>query len=45
MKQKVFTAKTEWNDGIKAPYLKGNIVETLQIGTDELKIYSPYSQK
>lgn len=42
---RVFTAKTEWNDGIKAPSLKGNIVETLQIGTDELKIYSPYSQK
>jgi len=42
---RVFTAKTEWNDGIKSPSLKGNIVETLEIGADDLKIYSPYSQK
>ncbi|MFD0941313.1 bifunctional diaminohydroxyphosphoribosylaminopyrimidine deaminase/5-amino-6-(5-phosphoribosylamino)uracil reductase RibD [Pedobacter boryungensis] len=42
---RVFTATTEWNGGIKAPSIKGNIFETLQVGSDELKIYSPYSQK
>ncbi|MBB2144829.1 bifunctional diaminohydroxyphosphoribosylaminopyrimidine deaminase/5-amino-6-(5-phosphoribosylamino)uracil reductase RibD [Pedobacter sp. LMG 31464] len=42
---RIFTSKTEWNDGIKAPSIKGNILETLQIGADELTIYSPYSQK
>ena len=35
---RVFTAKTVWEKGIKAPQIIGNVIEHLQIGDDELTI-------
>ncbi|WP_316784469.1 bifunctional diaminohydroxyphosphoribosylaminopyrimidine deaminase/5-amino-6-(5-phosphoribosylamino)uracil reductase RibD [Pedobacter frigiditerrae] len=35
---RVFTAKTVWENGIKAPQLIGNVIEHMQIGDDELTI-------
>jgi diaminohydroxyphosphoribosylaminopyrimidine deaminase/5-amino-6-(5-phosphoribosylamino)uracil reductase len=35
---RVFTAKKNWEDGIKAPQLTGNIIAHLPIGDDELTI-------
>lgn len=37
---RIFTAPTTWGTGIKAPLIKGKVMEELQIGADRLTIYS-----
>ncbi len=37
---RIFTSPTTWETGIKAPLIKGNVIEKLQIGADTLTIYS-----
>ena len=37
---RIFTSPTTWETGIKAPLIKGNAIEKLQIGADTLTIYS-----
>lgn len=37
---RVFTAKSTWKDGVKAPEIKGNIISQLQLNEDELIIYT-----
>lgn len=37
---RIFIAKTIWEDGIKAPKIKGNIISQLSLNDDELTIYS-----
>ncbi|MEN0095159.1 MAG: bifunctional diaminohydroxyphosphoribosylaminopyrimidine deaminase/5-amino-6-(5-phosphoribosylamino)uracil reductase RibD [Pedobacter sp.] len=38
---RIFTAKTKWNEGIKAPVLKGNLIFQEHLETDDLSIYTP----
>jgi len=38
---RVFTSKTTWENGIKAPEIKGTVIEQITVGNDELKIYKP----
>ncbi|MDQ8006169.1 MAG: bifunctional diaminohydroxyphosphoribosylaminopyrimidine deaminase/5-amino-6-(5-phosphoribosylamino)uracil reductase RibD [Pedobacter sp.] len=35
---RIFTSKTQWEDGIKAPEIIGETIEQIAIGDDELKI-------
>lgn len=42
---RVFTAKTTWNEGIKAPLLSGISIENLQLEDDDLTIYSPKTEE
>ena len=37
---RIFTAKTIWEDGIKAPEINGEIISQLPLNDDELTIYS-----
>lgn len=37
---RIFTAKTTWDSGIKAPLINGKLIEELQVGEDNLTIYS-----
>jgi diaminohydroxyphosphoribosylaminopyrimidine deaminase/5-amino-6-(5-phosphoribosylamino)uracil reductase len=38
---RIFRAETSWNEGRKSPSLSGNIIDKIQLETDELTIYSP----
>ncbi|TKC10190.1 bifunctional diaminohydroxyphosphoribosylaminopyrimidine deaminase/5-amino-6-(5-phosphoribosylamino)uracil reductase RibD [Pedobacter polaris] len=38
---RIFTSKINWNEGIKAPEIKGNVIEQLSLGDDDLTIYTP----
>lgn len=37
---RIFTAKTIWDSGMKAPLISGKLMEELQVGEDNLTIYS-----
>ncbi len=41
---RVFTSKALWENGIKAPIIRGNIINKLALGDDELIIYTQPSQ-
>lgn len=38
---RIFTSKETWKNGIKAPEIKGMVIEQIAVGNDELKIYKP----
>lgn len=38
---RVFTSKSIWGSGMKSPEIKGNLIEKLPLGDDELTIYTP----
>lgn len=38
---RVFTSKSIWGSGMKSPEIKGNVIEKLPLGDDELTIYTP----
>jgi diaminohydroxyphosphoribosylaminopyrimidine deaminase/5-amino-6-(5-phosphoribosylamino)uracil reductase len=37
---RIFTAKTIWEDGIKAPTINGNIISEMTLNDDELTVYN-----
>ena len=42
---RIITAQTTWPSGILAPSITGELVSELELGTDVLKIYTPYLKK
>ena len=42
---RIFTSKAIWEKGLRAPIIKGDILEELAVGNDELTIYKPYSKE
>lgn len=39
---RIITAQTRWANGILAPSISGQLVSEMDLGTDVLKIYTPY---
>lgn len=39
---RIFKSKSTWNEGVKAPDLKGTLIQTVQLAADELTIYTPH---
>lgn len=42
---RIFTSKTAWKEGLKAPKIDGNIKERIVLADDELTIYTPINNK